>query len=389
MRALHLSITPLVGAPGNICRALREHHGVQARWCVQQPSVGSYDKMVFDLDLTWDRDRDEVIALARDADVLHLHNFIDLPSTGFAPIDLAALWRDGKPMVRHFHSTPQTVARYMRSTEAAVQACPIPKLVIAQYPERYYPTARVVPNVVFAPEGVRRQRPPGATLRIGYAPSRFNPGRSARWDTKGYPETCKMLRRLQASARRAGVALEVDLIERVSHAESLRRKADCDVFIDDLVTGSYHLNTLESLVLGVACMTYLDGRMLRTLFEATGRVDFPVINAGLEHAHDVLLQACRDPACIGTIGAHSQQWMRAHWPARAVADTFVGIYRDVMVAPHQAFARRFGDDAIGQWVSVGADDALWAARSPHWPRLAPEWLLKTRGALGKLIRGRS
>ncbi len=388
MRALHLSITPLVGAPGNICRALQQRPGVQARWCVLQPSVGSYSKMVFELDLTWERDRDEVIALADGADVLHLHNFIDLQTQDFAPIDLAALWRAGKPMLRHFHSTPQAVARYMRSTEATVQACPIPKLVIAQYPERYYPTARVVPNVVFAPANTQRQRPRGATVRIGYAPSRFNPGRAARWDTKGYPETCKMLRRLQASARRAGVSLEVDVIEQVTHAESLRRKADCDVFIDDLVTGSYHLNTLESLVLGVACVTYLDGRMLRTLYEATGQVDFPVINVGLEHAHDVLLNACRDPESIHAIGAHSRQWMGQHWPAPTVADVFLGIYRDVIAEPRASFPRRFGNDEIGRWLSVGGDDALWAARRPHWPQLAPEWMSKTRGTLGRLLKGR-
>jgi hypothetical protein len=388
MRALHLSITPLVGAPGNICRALQMHPGVQARWCVLQPTVGSYGKMVFDLDLTWERDRDEVVALSRDADVLHLHNFIDLQTAGFAPIDLAALWRNGKPMVRHFHTLPRSVARYMGSTEAAIQACPIPKLVLAQFHERYYPTARVVPNVVFAPAGVQRQRRADAPLRIGYAPSRFNPGRAARWDTKGYPETCKMLRHLQASARHAGVALEVDLIEQVSHAESLRRKADCDLFIDDLVTGSYHLNTLESLVLGVACMTYLDGRIQRTLFEATGRVDFPVINAGLEHAHDVLLQLCRDREGIQAIGAHSQRWMETHWRAQAVAETFLSVYREVMAAPHSPFPPRFGDDAIGRWLTVGSDDALWAARLAHWPRLMPEWMLKTRGALGRLLKRR-
>jgi hypothetical protein len=197
-----------------------------------------------------------------------------------------------------------------------------------------------------------------------------------------------MLRHLQVSARRAGVLLEVDVIEQVSHAESLRRKADCDIFIDDLVTGSYHLNTLESLLLGVACMTYLDGRMLRTLHEASGRVDFPVMNVGLEHAHDVLLQTCRDPARIAALGAHSRQWMQAHWPAQAVADAFMQIYRKVAAEPHKPFPRRFGDDAIGQWESVGADDALWAARCPHWPPLAPDWMLKTRSAIGRLVKGR-
>jgi hypothetical protein len=377
-----------VGAPGNICRALALRDGVEARWCVLQPAVGSYDKMVFDLDLTWERDRDEVVALSSHADVLHLHNFIDLQTTDFAPIDLAALWRDGQPMVRQFHSTPQNVARTMRSTEAAVQDCPIPKLVIAQYPERYYPTARVVPNMVFAPAGVCRQRPPSKVVRIGYAPSRFNPGRAARWDTKGYPETRKMLRRLQASARKAGVALEVDVIEQVAHSESLRRKADCDLFIDDLVTGSYHLNTLESLVLGVACMTYLDGRTMRTLSETTGRNDFPVINVGLENAHDVLLEVCRDRESLHALGTHSRDWMQAHWQAEAVADTFLNIYREVRAAPRTPFPRRFGDDAIGHWLSVGADDALWAARGRHWPRLTPEWILQARGALGRMVKGR-
>ena len=148
MQILHLALTPLVGAPMRICPALEMHEGVSSRFAVLDASIGAYDRMVFDLDLQWVRDRDEIVDLARTADVIHLHNFLDLDSPQFAPINLRKLWNDGRPMVRHFHSTPDAVGSFMSTTAKSVLDCPIPKLVIAQFHARYYPNAKLVPNIV-------------------------------------------------------------------------------------------------------------------------------------------------------------------------------------------------------------------------------------------------
>jgi hypothetical protein len=181
VKILHLSHTPLVGAPGRICRALNMHAGVESRWAVLDAEAGAYGKMTFDLDLRWDRDRDEILVLAERCEVLHLPNYLGLDSREFAPLDFRALWEHGKSMVRHFHSTPDLIARFTKQPEQSVLDCSIPKLVIAQYPERFFPNAKLVPNIVL-PEAsdAAAEMPAPSTIRIGYARSRFNSARAPR-----------------------------------------------------------------------------------------------------------------------------------------------------------------------------------------------------------------
>ncbi|MCC9596346.1 MULTISPECIES: hypothetical protein [unclassified Rubrivivax] len=385
MLVVHLSLTPLVGAPGSICRALNTVPGVQARWAVLDTQGGAYDKMAFEMDLQWALHREEILDLVGRCDLLHLHNFIDLDCQAFAPIDFRALWARGLPMVRHFHSNPELVARAMGQTVQQVLGCPIPKLVIGQYPERYYPDAQPVPNMVFVPP--REPVPTDAPLRIGYAPSRFTPARSSRWDTKGYPETVKLLARLGRSARQQGLAVEFDLIEQVGHTECLRRKTRCDLFIDDLVTGSYHLNTLEALQSGLACATFLDRRTLEALAALTGQTDFPAINVGMENAHDVLLALCRDATLVREIGLHSRQWMERHWRPDWVAGCFLAAYDQVTRAPGQAFPARFDTRLRAQqWLNVGLHDELWRSRQAGWPSETSAALLKIRAGIGRTVR---
>ena len=386
MLIMHLSTTPLVGAPGSICRALNMHEGVEARWAVLDATVGSYDKMVFDLDLQWKNDRQQIIDLVQRCDVLHLHNFIGLDSKIFSPIDFRVMWNQRRTIVRHFHSTPMWVAKNMGVSEETILNCPIPKLVIAQHQERFIGNARMVPNIVFPNSKICRLRSNDAPLRIGYAPSRFLSARAARWDTKGYPETVKMLQRLVRTARKQGLGIEIDLIELVSHSECLRRKSDCDIFIDELVTGSYHLNTLEALCTGIACLTFLDRRTQQAISALTGRTDFPAISVGLEHAHDVLLELCKDRESIRQIGMHSKEWMALHWEPFCLARLFLDAYTHVSSDPHKSFPRRFGDDLASQFSIVKIHDQLWLSRAKQWPRLPHPWFISAKSAAGRMAR---
>ncbi len=390
LKVVHLSTTPLVGAPGNLCRALNDHGQVQARWVCLRSDVGLYQQMPFATDLCWQRQREEALHAIEQADVLHLHNFIDLDSADFQPVDFRRRWQQGQPMVRQFHSQPALVAQGTGRTVAQVHACPIPKLVIPQYPERHFATARLVPNMVYVPPRPPAAAPAGAprgALRIGYAPSRFNSAHSSRWDTKGYPETVTVLRRLARAARARGLHVEIDLIEQVGHAECLRRKAGCDLFIDDLVTGSYHLNTLEALAQGVPCATYLDARTAEVVRQVTGGHDLPVVNVGLEHAATVLLELCARPERLQALGVAGRAWMDRHWTGVHAAQTLGDIYRSVAAHPGRPFAQRFDEDDTGErWHVREQHDALWQARRAGWPRPVPPWLLGAKTAAGRVAR---
>ncbi len=387
MQVLHLALTPLVGAPMRICRALALHEGVTSRFAVLDTAVGAYERMVFDTDLQWARDRDEIIAVAHTADVLHLHNFLDLDSRQFAPIDFRKLWNDGRPMVRHFHSTPDNVANYMGLTTATVLDCPIPKLVIPQYPARFFPTAKVVPNIVLDADLTRAIGPRDGNLRIAYAPSRFNSGRASRWDTKGYLETVKLLKSVVRKAAAQEIEIEVDLIEQVSHAECLRRKLACHIVVDDLVTGSYHLNTLESLAYGSICLTYMDRSTQQAVFDLTGRSDFPALSVGLEDAEAVLLNLAANRPLVNELGRHARDWMAHHWAPRDMARHFLGAYAQVMADPHAPFPQRSDSEPVVQaWMDIALNDVIWSNRKQRWPRVLPDWARNLRGGVGKALR---
>lgn len=388
MKVLHLSDTPLVGAPLRISRALNRLPGVTSRAAVWRTKIGVYETLAFDTDLRWEHDRVEIVKLAQEADVLHLHQTVRPGSQEFPGLDLAGLAAAGVPLLRHFHSTPQFLAALSGQSVAELLACRIPRVVIAQHPERFVPDAALVPNIVFAEDAAPvLARSAGQPLRIGYAPSRFNTARSSRWDTKGYPETLAMLREVVRRSRRAGLAIEVDCIENTPHAECLNRKAACDVVLDDLVTGSYHLNTLESLVAGRAVITYLDARTQVAQEEITGGHRLPVLNLGLECAAEVLIELAREPAIARQLGEQAATWMRKHWSPEVMAARFVAIYQQVISQPSHPLAYRFDPgNPLDRWNTQGGPDALWRQRSQYWAPEPSRWRQAFRSAVWRAAR---
>jgi hypothetical protein len=382
VRILHLSHTPLVGAPGRICQALREIPDIDARWVVLRPD--NYAGLHFELDWIWGRDCSAVLDFAGKADVLHLHNYIDLECTDFAPLDFADLWKSGKAMVRHFHSNPELIARYMATDVASIHRCPIPQIVIAQYQERFYPNAAVVPNLVNFPDSLT-PREDGQVLRIGYAPSVFPSARRSRWDTKGYPETVKLLKQIQKKLEGQDIGVEIDIIIKVPHQECIRRKAACDVCIDELVTGSYHLNTLESLALGKMALCFIDDRIQGVLRDLTGRSDFPAISVRLENLEPMLMHLAKEPRIARAVGARSASWMREHWHPVVMGQRLLAIYKRVQ-ADRSPFAARFDDSPASVFLVREQFDLDWRSRHDTWPDLPPDWYLKARSVAGSALR---
>lgn len=383
MLALHLSTTPLVGAPGRICEALKAGTNIVARWGVLRTDIGAYERMRFKTDLVWDGDREQLLDLAEQADVIHLHNFIDLHSNPFDGIDLFKRWTKGKAIVRQFHSTPDLIARSMGMDVARVHTCPIPKLVIAQYPERFYPNARLVPNIVEISTPQERSLAP---IRIGFAPSRFASARDSRWDTKGYPETIKLLAKIVRQAKKAGVEIQVDVIEKVPHHVCLERKARCHIVIDDLVTGSYHLSTLESLAAGSVVLTYIDPRVQGALFAISGRTDLPVVNVELADADQVLLDLINQPELVIALGRHSHEWMKRNWNPQTLVSHFTDTYQQVIASPNLPFEARHSRTPAEQWYMVDQFDSIWRSRARYWSAARPKSWNNIRGFIGSLMR---
>jgi hypothetical protein len=317
VRVVHFSNNSLAGAPIRLVRALAAHAGIDARLVDTRP-FGLYDQ-----DVIFEQTPELALELARAADVIHLHNFLDADSADFAPLDFRVLAKAGARLVRHFHSTPELIAGRRGIGLAELFASTTPTIVIAQYPERLFPKALVVPNLI--PENDPAYRPDGQPPEwdVFYCPTKTYGAFEQRWATKGAPETLALLARLAA---RTGARVNArDGASLIPLAQVLAEKRRARLVIDDLANGSYHLSGLEGASLAKPVLNFLDERTLFLLRVFSGCEQHPFCNVRLEEAEDVLAYLLAHPDEARDIGAAARDWITRHWSQSRLA----GFYREM------------------------------------------------------------
>lgn len=362
MKILHLALTPLAGSPIRIARALSKLNGISARLVVLNPDI--YGPRVFSGDLVWEKDREEALELLAEADILHLHHWMDLHENPFG-IDLSSFVEKGKKVIRQYHSTPYFIADKDLALARKIIDDPLPQLVNSQHPERYYPRAKLVPNIV--PIWDDEYLPPpnkSENLSVFFSPSVthsawYTDDVRRRWDTKGAPETQKALKKLHRRIPEFSSLIR----HNVPHEQCLRERRHSHVSIDDLVTGSYHLSSLEGLSQGVPTLSWLDQRTMYILRELTGADDLPWINCHLSDLPGVLTSLLNDRSLLEEIGQHSRSWMEKYWDELQMAEHFVRAYEDLFNAPEVYEQSRFElNNKKAFWFVQGRDDQIWSQR---------------------------
>jgi hypothetical protein len=235
---------------------------------------------------------------------------------------------------------------------------PIPQLVIAQGPERFYPRARVVPNIVpiresgYLPEPEADDGPPV----IVFSPSGGASAWKTRWETKGAPQTLALLRRLE----RAGLC-RIKTIVNTPHDACLRLKQRAAIVVDECVTGNYHLSGLEALSQGKPTIGHLDARVQAQLRTLTGAVELPWVDVRLEDAEPVLRALLDDKRLREQIGAASRAWMETYYDDRILVEHYRQAYHDLFAAPETFGVSRF-HNAGHEWAAVALHDHVWRQR---------------------------
>ncbi|GAB6038370.1 hypothetical protein JCM15519_29290 [Fundidesulfovibrio butyratiphilus] len=327
MLVLHFSRTPLAGMPIRLCQAQNRHLPLTAR-LVDSSRFG-----LFDHDVVFDETPELAVDLARKADIVHLHNYLDLDSDAFAPIDFRDLVHKGAAVVRQFHSTPDLVAQVMGITPQALLAQPIPSLVIAQYPERLYPDALVVPNFVFEDDPACQPSTSPPLWDVFYSYTKDIDAWTDRWNTKGAPQTLRMLDTLAKD-----LDLRVRTVTDRPLAEVLADKRRSRIALDDMVTGSYHLTGLEALAQGVPVLSCLDERSQALLRRFSGADWHPFINTRLEEAPKVIAHLAGEPELCRALGLAGRRWLLAHWREERMVGHYQAAYDLLLEDP--ALVRR-------------------------------------------------
>ncbi len=366
IRVVHFSYTPLAGSPVRIVSALNSHTEVEARLINFNPNA--YSTRTFEEDLSWQNDKDEALRIIEDADVLHLHNWIDLKNNKFE-IDFSALQKRGKALIRQFHTNPKKLAENIGIGEEEILHDDLPQLVLAQFHERFYPKARIVPNIVpiFDPRYMPAQKSSlnDDCFKIFFAPTSMRNAWSSRWDTKGAYETIKILNSLKKSDN-----VSVELSLKTPHDETLRKKRFCNLVIDETVTGSYHLSTLEGLSMGKPTIAFLDQRTLQTLQFLTGDVmQIPIINCQIEHLKPIVKRLINNKSMCEDIAAASREWVEKHWNDAKLVEHYVRAYEDLINNPESFQLKRFNENDGKNWLFLGLMDDIWLARKNQWKKL--------------------
>ncbi|QHE93727.1 glycosyltransferase family 1 protein [Pandoraea fibrosis] len=368
MKVVHLSHTPVAGSPGNIVSALNRHTDIAARHVVYD--AAAYASRTFAVDLDWQRHREEALDVIAAADVIHVHQIFPMETTFGADFPNRF---GNKRWIRQFHSAPELWCRDDAVMRERIINDPLPQLVIGQGPERFYPFARVVPNIVPIDDARYLPKPesPGETGRplVVFSPSGASSGWRKRWETKGAPQTLRLLRRLE----RRGLC-EVRLIMGVPHDECLRLKQRAAVALDECVTGNYHLSGLEALSQGKPTLGHLDNRVQSQLRRLTGACELPWVDVPLEAAEAPLVELLESASLRAQIGAASRRWMETHYRDAAMVQYYRQAYLDLFNAPHRFGERRI--DAADQWLGVSLPNLRWRARrnaNAFWRGLWETW----------------
>lgn len=357
MLIVHISYTPLAGSPIRIVNAINKYTTLNARLINLNPSL--YGNRIFQEDLIWEKDKEEALELISKADIIHFHHWMELNNNKFH-IDFKKITKKNCKLIRMFHSNINIVSYNGKYTNIIIND-PFTKLVIAQHQERTYfdlnKIPKIIPNIVpindedYRPLNMNNEKP-----IIFYSYTFNNSGFSSRWDTKGYSEVSNLLNEFKNIAN----------IQKITNApffECLKLKRQSDIVIDDIMTGNYHLTSLEALSQGKPVLSYLDNRTQYILRELTGAEELPFVNVKVEEAKYVLKELCENKKLRDEIGAYSRRWMEKYYNDKDLIKIYVQVYEDLLNGKNIS---REKPSYERKWLSVDIEDLIWKARKDNY-----------------------
>lgn len=312
MKILHISRTPCAGAIEALSSAINDHTEHESAW-IGMADVGSLSFRR--PDHVWTDTA--VYALLYDADVLVLHNYVGV---GEQPIKDFLEAQPEKRVVGFFHSHPVHCNPGLAKLGFPI-VCP------AQFQATLHKGAYPLRQVIRYDRGdwPKWEPSPDGRIRIGYAPTSHIPQTAPKpeagwYDSKGYSETIEILEAVED----ANENVELVIIDGVRYDMAIRLKSRCDIFIDEVVTGSYHRNTLEALAMGIPTIARTDPEVIGVVAQATGCRDwFPFLQSTIETLHDDLLAFCERPVADRLkMGEDARAWMLRYWQPRDIAEEF-------------------------------------------------------------------
>jgi hypothetical protein len=312
MKVVHISDNLMSGAPYRLAQ-IQAAAGIEARVINRLPYTGQGSRRrEYPHDLLNDAPESVLRPVFEAAEIVHYHQ----------------RWKDGllfeahpwardvlfkKPSLIQFH-----VPRDDRM-EPVLRDSSVIKLVVAQYHVRLYPECIPVPNALPIDDELHRPAwvsndPP----IVAFTPPDCD---SRGWWDKGCEATRAVLEN--------GGFRHVVVTDR-SWRDAMEARRQCDIAIDEVMTGSYHMCSLEALSQGLATVAAIDAQTIDALELVTGTRRHPWIVARIDTLRARLAEVVADPAYLREIRAASRTYMVAYWSPSVLAAKFRTVYDQVL-----------------------------------------------------------
>ncbi|WP_024334107.1 hypothetical protein [Desulfotignum balticum] len=322
MKIVHFSITPLAGGPYRLVSLLKNNKNLEVN-LIDLHRWGRYPN-----DIIYDEEMERAQEIAYNADIIHFHNYYDQNSRFFKKIDFKMLKKKGVSFICQFRSEPKIIAHNGKTDIKTILSYDIPTIVIAQYVERFFPKARVIPNAVPSNDTLYMPGNEENIYEILFSPTKKIGGWEDRWNTKGAPETIKIMEKIKQKKK-----IKLKIISGRPLSEVLIEKKRALIVLDDMVTGSYHVSGLEAACQAKAVLTYLDDRVSHCLREITGTSTIPFINVRLEDSYKVLNHLLENQDIALEIGREARKWIDNYWSEGIITDHYLDVYKNLLESP--------------------------------------------------------
>lgn len=318
---VHISNTPLAGAPGRLSNNLQQHTKLNSICFTEKDYKKAMAHIFTKHSLVLNNGLDaDAMGLFRkalvNASVIHIHNYIS-PAVSKLVQELSS----DVPIIYHLHSPRREGPLYIpRNKEFKLPI--VKQLVVAQMHPRFYPNATPVPNIVPIGYPYLRETEDPEKVRILYAPAEV---RAGRWNGKACQHLFDALKVVSAHKNVDVVALSQP---QPSHVLE-RIRATCDVSVDEIVTGGFHQVSLEGLQAGNAVINGADEISMRVMMGWTGARPPFVVSHSSTIADD-LWKLIEDRDYLATTRKASLDYALKYLNPKKLIKIYENIYKDVI-----------------------------------------------------------
>lgn len=136
--------------------------------------------------------------------------------------------------------------------------------------------------------------------------------------TKGSNHIIKVIEELKKN-----FDFEFLLLHDMKREDVLKIIQKADIFLDQIILGSYGMATMEALAFGKPVMCYL----LPEVFEAGLPAECPIVNTNPDNLKEQLIKLINNPHLRNSIGRQSREYVEKYHDANKIATQLVDIYK--------------------------------------------------------------